>query len=180
MTLFLMTCVLAAPADAPAPLPTVVAAPLLAVGGCGTGGCGTGGICPGTADPCPFEKKGLFAKLRNAFRPKGKCVECLPAPSAAKSNLFGRLKKPVNYCGANCGSGCGVGLSGCSTCDLPVIPGSPAIVAPAAPAVGPSPAVVPAPAPVPAAPAGEKPATGKVTVTIPSVPAAMPSAKPAF
>ena len=90
MTLFLMTCVLAAPADAPAPLPAapaVYAAPAMAVGGCGTGGCGGGacasGICAGTADPCPFEKKGLFAKLRNAFRPKGKCVECLPARTRA-------------------------------------------------------------------------------------------------
>lgn len=180
MNLFLLTCVLAAPADAPAPLPAapaVVSAPLTVGygGGCGVGsGCATG-VCGGAQDPCPFEKKGLFAKLRNAFRPKDKCVECIPTPD--KGGLFSRLckKKPVNYCGAGgCGGGCGVGLTGCSTCGLPAIPGSPAVGAPATP-VAPTPVAAPMPAP-----AGEKPATGKVNVAIPSVPAAMPSAKPAF
>lgn len=183
--------------------PMVMAAPLVELGGWG-GGCHTGcgscatGICPGTMDPCPFEKKGLFARLRNAFRPKNKCVECLPPLARDKSQklLFGRFHRPVNYCGAAGGTGCGgsgCGMGGCSTCELPPIPGSMSVVTPA-----PVPAPAPSPVPAPMPPKPEKPiappageggaAKGKVNISIPvipaipTIPAPMPTphGKPAF
>lgn len=174
--MLLLGCVLSTPGDLPATMPVgpVVAAPLPQSGGCGScggaGACGAG-ICPGAMDPCPFEKKGILARLRNAFRPKNKCVECVPSPEKDKSHklLFRRFHRPVNYCQAGgVGGGCATAGVGCSSCGLPPIPGS--VPAPAT-----------APVPTPAQPVGEsKPA--KVNIIVPGVPAALPvpGSKPAF
>ena len=137
------------------------------------------------SDPCPFEKKGLFARIQKLFRPRGKCVECIPAPEREKKGLRARLSKPTVYCGAATG-GCGAagcGAVGCSSC-LPAIPGTVAATPAPAPAVAPEPKPTPAPAPTPA-PVGEgKPAAGKVNVTIPApvvpMPMPAPAGKPAF
>jgi hypothetical protein len=181
----LLTCVLAAPADAPAPAPVPAPLPVAVapVGVAGCGGCGLPGgncavgICPGTQDPNPMEKTGLWSRLKKRFKrgdkaDGGDCAAAAPAGGGKRpSNLLDWLR---GRGGDAAGGTVAVAptCAGCAAAALPVAP-------PPVPVPG-TPAVAPAPTPAPA-PAGEgQAAPAKVNTSLPAVPVPMPGGKPAF